>query len=352
MNRRSPQSPAGSVSSCSSPAPLSASWNPRDRTSHSPTNSYNHDNYVEQVDDDLFGSAAWRKKRGKRGGKVGQENSDCHDGNAAAGRLSFFTDVRQWAGVKLVEQRVYELSDHVSAVKNWITIMFKRNFTSKVNISSNGQNGVAVPSANGSPTTTIMTGSYDLTDEVLVQQARLVVGSYIYHRLSGKGLMTKRVEVSPYHSVLAEEVFCAGQELERLYPRTYTDVSRRICMTMTSAQLVRRALTAVLEGTFRSGATWAKVVSMVVMASAFAEECVIQGHPSFAQDVVMCVGHFVSLNLTGWLARQGGWNAFPTTRPNVIEKAPSSSPLLFISLVVAGVSFIVFFLSRMILDVT
>lgn len=119
--------------------------------------------------------------------------------------------------------------------------------------------------------------------------------------------MNKRVVVSPYHSSLAEEIFSAGQELERLYPRVYSDVSRRISMTMTSAQLVRRALTNILETLFRADVTWAKIVSMIAIAGAFAEECVVQGHPNFVEDVVVCVGHFVSLHLTSWLAQKGGW---------------------------------------------
>ena len=86
--------------------------------------------------------------------------------------------------------------------------------------------------------------------------------------------MNKRVPVALSPSPLAEELWWAGRELERLYPRTYSDLSRRICMTMTSAQLVRRALTVVLEGIFRTGVTWARVVSMLAIAAAFAEECV------------------------------------------------------------------------------
>lgn len=119
--------------------------------------------------------------------------------------------------------------------------------------------------------------------------------------------MSKRVKATPYQCPVADDLFAAGQELERLYPRIYCDVSRRISMTMTSPQLVRRALTTVLEATFRTGVTWAKVVSMVAIAAAFAEECVVQGHPNFVEDIVMCVGHFMAMNLTDWLAAQGGW---------------------------------------------
>ena len=125
-------------------------------------------------------------------------------------------------------------------------------------------------------------------------QARLLCASYIHQRLSSKGLMSKRVPVampavtvaaaavtvappsSPTLTLLARDLWWAGRELERLHPQTYSDVSRRIRLTMTSSQLMRRALTVVLEGTFGTGVTWARVLSMMAIAGAFAEECVVQ----------------------------------------------------------------------------
>ena len=124
-------------------------------------------------------------------------------------------------------------------------------------------------------------------------QARLLCASYIHQRLSSKGLMSKRVPVAmpatmpaaavtvappscPPLTLLARDLWWAGRELERLHPQTYSDVSRRIRLTMTSSQLMRRALTVVLEGTFGTGVTWARVLSMMAIAGAFAEECVVQ----------------------------------------------------------------------------
>ena len=80
----------------------------------------------------------------------------------------------------------------------------------------------------------------------------------------------------PTLTLLARDLWWAGRELERLHPQTYSDVSRRIRLTMTSSQLMRRALTVVLEGTFGTGVTWARVLSMMAIAGAFAEECVVQ----------------------------------------------------------------------------
>ncbi|XP_025079469.1 bcl-2-related ovarian killer protein homolog A-like [Pomacea canaliculata] len=162
--------------------------------------------------------------------------------------------------------------------------------------------------------------------------------------------MSKRVKATPYQCPVADDLFAAGQELERLYPRIYCDVSRRISMTMTSPQLVRRALTTVLEATFRTGVTWAKVVSMVAIAAAFAEECVVQGHPNFVEDIVMCVGHFVAMNLTDWLAAQGGWDAFPTAKEPDIVKIPDGSLMLFTVVMVITGSLVVLLGLRVLSD--
>ncbi|KAL8611532.1 hypothetical protein ACOMHN_014587 [Nucella lapillus] len=306
------QSRSRSIDSRSTPAgPHSDDNNP---------NNANNDNN-DYVDDDLFGSAQWRKKRGtKRGSRTGREGSG-HDKESAT------KNATRWAADHFLAERGDDLKTglevvgrRVGGVWGWVTS----------SPSPTPRESAAVPMTADEVSKTVVPepGSYELTSEVLVQQARLQCGNYIYHRLSSKGLMSKRVHVAPHHSLLSEELCSAGQVLERLHPRVYSDVSRRIAMTMSSAQLVRRLLTSVLEVKFKVGVTWAKVVSMVVIAAAFAEECVVQGHPSFVEDVVMCVGHFVALHLTGWLAKQGGWAAFPTSRPPVLVKSSPRSPKL------------------------
>ena len=99
----------------------------------------------------------------------------------------------------------------------------------------------------------------------------------------------------------------AGHTLERMYPHVYSSVSRKISATMTSSTFVRNALRSVLEILFRDGITWGKVVSMFAVSSSFAEECVLQGHSDFVDDVIDCVGTFVGGHLEDWLAKEGGW---------------------------------------------
>ncbi|KAK7478312.1 hypothetical protein BaRGS_00030464 [Batillaria attramentaria] len=279
----------------------------------------NREDSVDDVDDDLFGSAAWRRKRGKRP-KAKEENRTDAENRARR---------KKEEGVlsNLTRNNLQTLKDRICSVSEWVMPTSRR--LSLPEKKKGGRLGTAIPTANGAfSKPSPARGGYELTTESLVHQARLLCGNYIYQRLSSKGLLSKRVNVSPYENPLADEIFSAGQELERMYPKTYTDVSRRISMTMTSAQIVRRALTSVLDGIFSTGVSWAKVVSMMAIAAAFAEECVVQGHPNFVEDVVMCVGHFVTMHLTIWLAQQGGWAAFPSPKKPETEQKKEGSLLL------------------------
>ncbi|XP_076435607.1 uncharacterized protein LOC143275413 [Babylonia areolata] len=301
---------------------------------------------ADDIDDDLFGSAAWKKRRGaKRGG--GKKTGSGRDNGAGSDVTTMRTD--RWAWLTFVEKHLAKnVKTQALAVRKWCEDICRgiigggsggraaltthdlesKSLAGAGSLASEGgrrKSSSAVPTASRGSTLdgTTVKRERELTKETLVEETKLLTENYIFHRLNSKGLMTKRVSVATVaRSSIADDLNAAGQELERLYPRVYTDVSRRISMTMTSAQIVRRALTSVLENIFRSGVTWARLVAMVAISAAFAEECVVQGHPNFVQDVVMCVGHFVATRLSDWLMKQGGWDSFPTSRPPAVKEDP------------------------------
>lgn len=279
----------------------------------------NREDSVDDGDDDIFGSGAWRRQRKKRA-KAKEEGSAVEEAKTRRKKGAV-----TWEWVNHAHSSLQLLRDQVySSLPVWL----QRRLTLPLP-AEDIQQRLGTPTANGTAVkTSPQRKGYELTTECLVHQARVLCGNYIYQRLSAKGLLNKRVNVSPYDDPLADELYSAGQELERLYPRTYTDISRRISMTMTSAQIVRRALTSVLNGIFNTGINWAKVVSMMAIAAAFAEECVVQGHPNFVEDVVMCVGHFVTMHLAIWLAQHGGWSAFPRPKKPDEEKKAEGSLVL------------------------
>ncbi|XP_067670140.1 bcl-2-related ovarian killer protein-like [Haliotis asinina] len=142
--------------------------------------------------------------------------------------------------------------------------------------------------------------------KTVMDEAKKICMDYIYHRLLEKDL-TRKLRFGGYNSVLSERYIHAGQVLETMYPRVYTDVSRKIGRTMSSTGVVKATLNDVLNILFRDSITWGKVVSMFAISSSFAEECVQQGHPDFVNEVVDTVGGFVVVHLVEWLVKQGGW---------------------------------------------
>ncbi|XP_041348967.1 bcl-2-related ovarian killer protein-like [Gigantopelta aegis] len=140
--------------------------------------------------------------------------------------------------------------------------------------------------------------------------AMAICKDYIHQKLQRKGYSTGRTRLYASHCAYSVYFVKAGYVLERLYPKVYTDVSRKIAMTMTSSTVVKNTLTSVLDIMFRESITWGKIVSMFAISASFAEECVQQGHSEFVDDVINCVGNFVALHLVEWLVKQGGWEDF------------------------------------------
>ncbi|XP_046326602.2 bcl-2-related ovarian killer protein homolog B-like [Haliotis rufescens] len=175
------------------------------------------------------------------------------------------------------------------------------------------------------------------TSMSVMEQAKHICKDYTYHRLSEKD-MTKKLTFVGYNSVLSESYINAGEVLEKMYPRVYTDVSRKIGRTMSSTSIVKATLNDVLDILFRDSITWGKIVSMFAISSSFAEECVQQGHPDFVNDVVDTVGGFVVMHLVEWLVKQGGWkgldNAFKENKDVI-------SPTLLIGIIGAVVGAVV-----------
>ncbi|XP_012935794.1 bcl-2-related ovarian killer protein homolog B, partial [Aplysia californica] len=135
---------------------------------------------------------------------------------------------------------------------------------------------------------------------------------YVINKLTSKELMSRKVGLVPSHWPRSIHVIHAGAALENLYPRTYSNVSRKLSMTMSSAKVVRATMTSFLQVLFEGGVTWAKIVSMFAVAGLFAEECSSQGHADFVQEVVDTVVDFTGSALLQWLVVQGGWESFPT----------------------------------------
>ncbi|ESO98731.1 hypothetical protein LOTGIDRAFT_114007, partial [Lottia gigantea] len=82
---------------------------------------------------------------------------------------------------------------------------------------------------------------------------------------------------------------------------------RKMATTMSSPEVVKSAITTILEAIFRCDINWGKLLSLLAITSSFALECVLQGHAEYVDNLVECVVYFVSYNINEWLQVQGGW---------------------------------------------
>lgn len=146
----------------------------------------------------------------------------------------------------------------------------------------------------------------------VMEQVTWICKDFVINKLTSKDLMSRKVGLTPTNCRNSIHVINAGTALEMMYPRTYSNVSRKLCLTMSSTKIVRTTLTLFLQVLFEGVITWGKVVSMFTVAGLFAEECASQGHADFVHEVVEVVVDFTGSHLLHWLVQQGGWDAFPT----------------------------------------
>ena len=197
--------PVPSPSTSTTPLHLHARWGPTLSSTLTPTTTSHHHHHhndnsnagVDYVDDDLFGSAAWKKNQRacarKKGRKPGQKNGDEKKSSARLAALEARDDGvggegrrrRRWAVVSLVEERVRDVGGLLSAVSEWLTAVAssRRGLSSKEKRRTGAaggrqRNGVAVTAADGScsPAGAAQSGtvevprSCELSADVLVQQ--------------------------------------------------------------------------------------------------------------------------------------------------------------------------------------
>ncbi|KAK0066667.1 bcl-2-related ovarian killer protein B [Biomphalaria pfeifferi] len=145
----------------------------------------------------------------------------------------------------------------------------------------------------------------------VMEEVCCICKDYIINKLTLRDLMSRKVGFTQTNSKNSVHIINSGTALEMMYPRTYSNVSRKLSMTMSSVKIVRTTLSLFLEILFEGSITWGKVVSMFTVAGLFAEECASQGHADFVQEVVHVVVDYTGSSLLPWLVQQGGWDAFP-----------------------------------------
>ncbi|XP_046402484.1 uncharacterized protein LOC124168342 isoform X2 [Ischnura elegans] len=122
----------------------------------------------------------------------------------------------------------------------------------------------------------------------------------------GKGLGSG--DMSGAASPVCHVLMSAGQELERMHPQVYADVSRQMGITLSTESIARGALSAVGRSIFKNEVTWSKIVSLFAVAGGLAVDCVRRGHHEYLSSLVEAIGDVIEgEQLSAWIAGKGGW---------------------------------------------
>ncbi|XP_050080849.1 bcl-2-related ovarian killer protein-like [Anopheles maculipalpis] len=163
------------------------------------------------------------------------------------------------------------------------------------------------------------------TSQDVINQGKCLCGEYIRGRLKRSGLLNRkilqRLRNSMEHcaavggGVVVREALPIlngmGEELERMHPRLYTNVSRQISNEpwgeLTEPDTVGYLLHVVAKDLFKSGITWGKVISLFAIAGGLAVDCVRQDHADYLQQLIEGTADVIEEDLSGWLVERGGW---------------------------------------------
>ncbi|XP_020493107.1 apoptosis regulator Bcl-2 [Labrus bergylta] len=106
------------------------------------------------------------------------------------------------------------------------------------------------------------------------------------------------------HRVLRE----AGDELERLYQPDFTEMSRQLYLTSTTAQ---RRFAEVIDELFRDGVNWGRIIAFFEFGGTVCVECMSkQEMTSQVDNIAEWMTEYLNGPLNSWIQDNGGWDAF------------------------------------------
>ncbi|EDW73732.1 uncharacterized protein Dwil_GK19537 [Drosophila willistoni] len=154
----------------------------------------------------------------------------------------------------------------------------------------------------------------------IINQGKCLCGQYIRARLRRAGVLNRKViqrlrNILEPSSHVVYEVFPAlnsmGEELERMHPRVYTNISRQLSRApfgeLEDSDMAPMLLNLVAKDLFRSSITWGKIISIFAVCGGFAIDCVRQGHYDYLQCLVDGLAEIIEDDLVYWLIDNGGW---------------------------------------------
>lgn len=102
-----------------------------------------------------------------------------------------------------------------------------------------------------------------------------------------------------------------SEELEKMHPRIYTNVSRQLSPAPFGELEYRETapiiLNIIAKDLFKANITWSKVVSIFAVCGGFAVDCVKQQHYDYLQFLVEAMADIIEDDLSQWLRFNDGW---------------------------------------------
>ena len=115
----------------------------------------------------------------------------------------------------------------------------------------------------------------------------------------------KRLPQSDPHAAIHRVLREAGDELERLYQPDFTEMSRQLYLTSTTAQ---RRFAEVIDELFRDGVNWGRIIAFFEFGGTVCVECVSKEDMTPQVDnIAEWMTEYLNGPLNSWIQDNGGW---------------------------------------------
>ncbi|XP_062132573.1 bcl-2-related ovarian killer protein homolog B [Drosophila sulfurigaster albostrigata] len=203
---------------------------------------------------------------------------------------------------------------------DWKTLRGSLNGRSGHGGNLNGRHMTRAASTSSLASSTRTITNYQEYKMEIINQGKCLCGQYIRARLRRAGVLNRKViqrlrNILEPSSHVVYEVFPAlnsmGEELERMHPRIYTNISRQLSRApfgeLEDSDMAPMLLNLVAKDIFRTSITWGKIISIFSVCGGFAIDCVRQGHYDYLQCLVDGLAEIIEDDLVYWLIDNGGW---------------------------------------------
>lgn len=147
--------------------------------------------------------------------------------------------------------------------------------------------------------------------------------------------MSQKMPVKVYRIYLSFYFLQMGEELERMHPRVYNNVSRQLSRApfgeLQDANAAPYLLHAAAKELFKNDITWGKIISLFAICGGLAVDIVRQDHYEYLQRLIEGTADIIEEDLATWISDNGSWNGMYNIHPML----PQNSFLNWLTLFVA-----------------